>query len=133
MSANWILQGRQGVEAMKFLLQFIKESQEQLLRQDPLLFVFLFKSVLSSAPHRPDIARWLLGAIWTESEKIASAAPWYSLRPLLKLMRYLGPQDMIIHASRILLAYINIIQDTLGGAYSIVQDMMFDAIWRLLH
>ncbi|PVH81046.1 hypothetical protein DL98DRAFT_571414 [Cadophora sp. DSE1049] len=47
-------------------------------------------------------------------------------------MLRLGPEDIILHASNVLLAYINIIQDALGGAYPIIQDMMSNTVDRLI-
>jgi hypothetical protein len=133
MSATWVLAEGKGAEANRFLLHFIEEAVPQLSRQDPRLFPFLYTSVLSFAKQRPDIAQWLIQALCTESEKLPWANSSHPLRLLLQLMLRLGPEDIIIHASNILLAYISIIQDALGGAYPIIQDMMSDTIFRLTH
>ena len=128
MSATWVLAEGKDAEAFKFLQLFLKDSPSQLMREDPRLFPFLYSSVLSFAKKRPDIATWLIQSLCAEWEKLAWANSSHPLRLLLQLMLRLKPEDIIFHAGHILLAYINISQDALGGAYPIIQDMMSDTI-----
>ncbi|KAG6355589.1 hypothetical protein INS49_003551 [Diaporthe citri] len=44
----------------------------------------------------------------------------------------MGPDQVVAYANKILLAYVDLIHRALGGAYPIVQDMLSDAMMRLL-
>ncbi|RXG48775.1 hypothetical protein VDGE_07919 [Verticillium dahliae] len=132
MSAAWVLQEGKNAEAHRFLHIFIAQSSRQLARQDPLLFPFLYTSVLYFARGHPEYSQWLIQALCCVSERLPWAISSHPLRRMLLLMRHLSPQDIVRHASRMLLAYINLIHKTLGAAFPIVQDMLSDAMDRLL-
>jgi hypothetical protein len=132
MLASTVLGEGKDAEAERFLRHFIKQSPSQLARQDPLVFPFVFTSILFFAENRPDIAQWLLRAIHSVSETLPWTGSSHPLRLLIQLLLQLGPENIILHASKILLTYITIIHETLGAAYPIVQDMLSDTISRLL-
>lgn len=132
MSAAVVLKDGRNAEAIQFLRHFIRQAPIQLSRQDPLLFSFVYTSVLFFARDHLHIAQWLLQNIYHVSETLPWAGSSHPLRLLIQVIFRLGPKEMIAHARPIILAYISVIHDTLGTAYPIVQDMMSDTIWRLL-
>ncbi|KAF6521988.1 hypothetical protein HZS61_013516 [Fusarium oxysporum f. sp. conglutinans] len=132
MSASLALREEKEGEATRFLQHFIKQSHQQLLRQDPLIFTFVYTSVLFFATSRPGVARWLLNSLNDVSESLPWAGSSHPLRLLLQVMLQLGPTGIVTHAKSTILAYINMIYEALGKVYPIIQDMMSDTIWRLL-
>ncbi|KAI1087306.1 Clr5 domain-containing protein [Rostrohypoxylon terebratum] len=132
MSAAWVLDEGKEDEAKRLLGLFVKQCSEQLVRQDPLLFAFIYTSVLFFAKTRPGIATYLLKVFYDISETLPWADSSHPLRHLLRLLYRLQPQGIVAHASNILLGYINIIHETLGEAYPIVQDMLSDTMMRML-
>lgn len=132
MSAAVVLKDGRNAEAIQFLRHFIKHATWQLSRQDPLLFSFVYTSVLFFAQDHLNIAQWLLQSIYHVSEALPWAGSSHPLRLLIQVMFRLGPKDMITHAKPMILTYISVIHDTLDTAYPIVQDMLSDTIWRLL-
>ncbi|KAF5673639.1 hypothetical protein FDENT_10212 [Fusarium denticulatum] len=131
-SASLALREEKEGEATRFLQHFIKQSHEQLLRQDPLIFTFIYTSVLFFATSRPGVAQWLLNSLYNVSENLSWAGSSHPLRLLLQVMLQLGPAGIVAHAKSTILAYINMIYEALGKVYPIIQDMMSDTIWRLL-
>lgn len=131
MSAAWVLkEGRQG-EAQLLLARFQNECHIQLQRHDPLIFAFMYTSVLYFAREHPTIAWQLL----RKFRSVADELPWprsHPARLLFRLLYQLGPDQMVSYANKILLAYVDLIHGALGGAYPIVQDMLSDAMMRLL-
>ncbi|KAL9569751.1 hypothetical protein ACKAV7_005814 [Fusarium commune] len=132
MSASLALREEKEDEATKFLQHFIKQSDAQLTRQDPLIFTFIYTSVLFFATSRPGVAQWLLNSLYNVSENLPWAGSSHPLRLLLQVMLQLGPTGIVAHAKSTILAYINMIYEALGKVYPIIQDMMSDTIWRLL-
>jgi hypothetical protein len=132
MSASLALREEKQGEAIRFLQHFIKQSHEQLTRQDPLIFTFVYTSVLFFATNRPGVAQWLLNSLYNVSENLPWAGSSHPLRLLLQVMLQLGPTGIVAHAKSTILAYINMIYEALGKVYPIIQDMMSDTIWRLL-
>ncbi|KAG7415270.1 hypothetical protein Forpe1208_v005775 [Fusarium oxysporum f. sp. rapae] len=132
MSASLALREEKEDEATKFLQHFIKQSDAQLTRQDPLIFTFIYTSVLFFATSRPGVAQWLLNSLYNVSENLSWAGSSHPLRLLLQVMLQLGPTGIVAHAKSTILAYINMIYEALGKVYPIIQDMMSDTIWRLL-
>lgn len=131
MSAAWVLkEGRVG-EAQLLLTRFQSECHSQLQRHDPLIFAFMYTSVLYFAKEYPAIAWQLLGKFRSVAEEL----PWprdHPARLLFRVLYQMGPDQMVAYANKILLAYVDLIHGALGGAYPIVQDMLSDAMMRLL-
>lgn len=130
MSAAWVL--REGkLEAATLLLgKFLEQSPQQLARQDPLVFAFIYTSVLFFAPNHPRIANFLLRSLAAAAQRLP-AGP-HPLRAIVLLLCQLGPDGIVRHASRILLAYVGFIEVELGAACPLVQDMTSDAVMRLI-
>lgn len=131
MSAAWVLkEGREG-EAQLLLARFQGECHSQLQRHDPLIFAFMYTSVLYFAKAHPAIAWQLL----RKFRSVAEELPWprnHPARLLFRVLYRMGPDQMVAYANKILLAYVDLIHRALGGAYPIVQDMLSDAMMRLL-
>lgn len=132
MCAAQVLDEGKEIEARRLLNTFIRQSPRQLSRQDPFIFAFIYTSVLFFARKRPDIAQELLYVLHCVSEKLPWAGSSHPLRLLLGTLYHLGPEGITSYASKILLAYVKIIHETLGAAYPIVQNMLSDTMDRLL-
>ncbi|KAI3401524.1 hypothetical protein diail_10958 [Diaporthe ilicicola] len=131
MSAAWVLKEGRGEEAQLLLTRFLSECHSQLQRHDPLIFAFMYTSVLYFTKEHPAIA-WLL---LRKFRSVAEELSWPRNHParLLFLVLYqMGPDQMVVYANKILLTYVDLIHGALGGAYAIVQDMLSDAMMRLL-
>lgn len=131
MSAAWVLKEGKLESATMLLGKFIDQSPRQLTRQDPLIFAFVYTSVLFFAPNHPRIADFLLRNLRIAAQRLPDAEG-HPLRTLILLLCQLGPAGIVQNASRILLAYVEFIQAELGAACPLVQDMMSDAIMRLI-
>ncbi|KAK9414536.1 putative p-loop containing nucleoside triphosphate hydrolase [Seiridium unicorne] len=132
MTANWVLTEQKEAEAQDLLQSFVAASPRQLGRNDPLTFPFIYTSVLTFARDRPDIAGFLMKALYEKVQGVLEAATTSPLRRLLFLMNGLGVEGILTSATTILFAYVNMIQEVLGGAYPIVQDLLADFMSRLL-
>ncbi|KAF4981262.1 hypothetical protein FZEAL_2888 [Fusarium zealandicum] len=110
MTATVVMKEGKYAEANRFLQHFIKQAPKS----------------------RPDVSQRLLRAMCRVSETLPWAGSSHPLRLLLQLMLRLGIKNIMLHATKIILVYVNIIYETLGAAYPIVQDMLSDTIWRLL-
>ncbi|KAK8051215.1 hypothetical protein PG993_002600 [Apiospora rasikravindrae] len=131
MSAAWVLEEGKEREAQLLLTRFHEESPIQLQRHDPLIFLFFYTSVLYFVEKHPDKAWQLLRNFRATAEHL----PWprqHPLRLLFSALCQLRPANMLAYASTILLAYVDLIHNTLGGAYPAVQDMLSDIMMRLL-
>lgn len=131
MSAAVVLKDGKDAEAKRLLSCWIKQSHGKLQCQDPLLFPFIYTSILFFTRKRPDIARALLRAIVDVSETLPWAGSSHPLHLLLRIMVAQGPDGVIFNTSTTILAYIDYIHKALGAAYPIVQDMLSDAMGRL--
>jgi len=130
MSVAWILPEGKVKEANRLLQRFVNQFSEQLVRQDPLLFPFIYTSVLFFGKSHIEIGQYLLREFNAASKRL----PWadsHPLRLLLELLQRLGPENMFSQATEILLAYIEMIHKALGKPCPIVQDLLADAIDRL--
>lgn len=132
MSAAWVLGEGKLKEATRFMGKFLDQCPTQLQRHDPLIFPFMYTSVLFFAQKWPGTARFLLHGFVQASESLPWADTSHPLRRLIQLLYRLGPHLIHAHAGRILPAYISMIQANLGGSYPIVQDMLSDTMGRLL-
>lgn len=132
MSAAWIQPEGKGNESTNLLAQFLHQCPQQLSRHDPLVFLFAYTSVLFFARTRPDIAGFVLRTFHAAARNLRLDNSSHPLATLFELLHRMGPEMIIFQASRILQAYVNIIQNTLGDTYPIVQDMTSDIMWRLL-
>ncbi|KAK8090981.1 Clr5 domain-containing protein [Apiospora phragmitis] len=131
MSAAWVLEEGKEREAQLLLARFQNEAPSQLQRPDPLIFLFFYTSVLYFVEKHSDKAWQLLRNFRT----IADHLPWpgkHPLRLLFQALHQLRPDNILAYASTILLTYVDLIHKTLGGAYPAVQDMLSDAMMRLL-
>ena len=131
MSAAWVLKEGKEIEANRFLQQFVRHFPTQLVRQDPVLFAFIYTSVLFFARQYPYVAKYLLQEFYHASERLPWAGSLHPLRLLLVYLNRVGPEKMFLYAGEVLLAYVDMIHMTLGEAYPIVQDMLSDAMNRL--
>ncbi|KAK9784015.1 putative p-loop containing nucleoside triphosphate hydrolase [Seiridium cardinale] len=132
MTANWVLTEQKEAEAQDILQSFITASPRQLGRDDPLIFPFIYTSVLTFARDRPDIAGFLMKALYEKAQGVPEAATTSPLRRLLFLINGLGVEGTLTSAANILFAYVNMIREVLGGVYPIVQDLLADIMSRLL-
>lgn len=131
MSAAWVLQEGKLESATLLLGQFLDQSPQQLERQDPLVFPFVYTSVLFFAPNHPRIANFLLGNLYAAAQRIPNAER-HPIRNLILLLCQLGPEGIVRNAGRILLTYVSFIEAELGAAYPLVQDLTADAVMRLI-
>lgn len=131
MSAAWVLQEGKLESATLLLGKFLDQSPQQLARQDPLVFIFIYTSVLFFAPNHPRIASFLLRNLYTATQWLPDMGR-HPLRNLVLLLCHLGPDGIARNASKILLAYVGFIEAELGAAYPLVQDMTSDAVMRLV-
>ncbi|KAJ4141742.1 hypothetical protein NW768_000959 [Fusarium equiseti] len=132
MSAIWVLNEGNVADAYRFLQKFIEASPRHLPRQDPLVFLFVFTSVLSFAIQHKQVAMKLTYTILYGLRNLKSVPTSHPLRQLIEWMAREGPEGIVAHASKIILTYVRLIQETLGSAYPIVQDILSDAMSRLL-
>lgn len=131
MSAAWVVKEGDTRAATLLLGQFLDQCHQQLERKDPLIFVFIYTSVLFFATKYPGTAIFLLFKLHSAARGISDPA----VRPLCALIRVLcqlGPEGIVQHARTTLFAYIDFIQTELGAAYPLIQDMTSDAVMRLL-
>lgn len=131
MSAAWVLKEGQLESATLLLGKFVDNSPQQLARQDPLVFAFVYTSVLFFAPNHPRITEFLLRSLYAAAQTLPDAGR-HPLRALILLLCQLGPDGIVHHASKILLAYVGFIEVELGAACPLVQDMTSDAVMRLI-
>ncbi|KAI1733390.1 hypothetical protein F4680DRAFT_441901 [Xylaria scruposa] len=116
MSSYYVLRESKIDQAQKLLRKFIKHFLQQFRRQDPLVFPFIYTSILFYARTHGGIAQYLLAAFYHASETL----PWDSvsnpLRLVIALLYRLGPEKMLSFASSIMLGYIDMIHRALGAA-----------------
>ncbi|KAK7712350.1 hypothetical protein SLS64_000677 [Diaporthe eres] len=131
MSAAWVLKEGKLESATLLLGKFVDQCPQQLARHDPLVFVFVYTSVLFFAPNHPRITNFLLRSLYAAAQRLPDAGR-HPLRTLILLLCQLGPDGIVQHASKILLGYVGFIKAELGAACPLVQDMTSDAVMRLI-
>ncbi|KAK0384062.1 hypothetical protein NLU13_8151 [Sarocladium strictum] len=134
MSASWILNegtsGRQ--KAAGFLNTFLERVPILLQHPDPVVFMFMYTNILTFATKQPGTAWLLLREMLARSEALPWATSQHPFRLILRLLDMSGPEQIHVHARTILLAYVGLLEEALGGAYPIIQDMCHDVLNRLV-
>lgn len=119
-------------KANRLLSRFATECRGQLERHDPLIFPYIYSSVLYFSGRFPPYATRLLAVIHRASKALLRGHPAHPLHTLIEILTQIGPQNMLHFGSRILLAYIDYVEESLGEAWPIVLEMLADTIDRLV-